>query len=61
MKCPNSFTCAHCKKDYHRETPVEQQMKEHEERAKKLPDYRLDDGTVEVCDPCFQIIMRPYL
>lgn len=57
MKCPNSFTCDACYKEYHRSTPVEQQLREHEERAKMLPDYDLNDETVEICDPCYQKIM----
>ncbi len=59
MKCPNSFTCAGCSRDFHRGTPLEIQLLEHEERKKTIAGY--DDGdedNVEVCDPCFLIIMR---
>jgi hypothetical protein len=57
MKCPNSFTCASCHKQYQRITPIEKQQREHEERAKMLLDYDLNDEIVEVCDPCYQKIM----
>lgn len=56
MKCPNSFTCAGCHKDFHRITPISQQLEEHEQRKKDIPDYDDGEGTVEVCDDCFKNI-----
>jgi hypothetical protein len=61
MKCPNSFICEFCKQDYHRATPREQQLAEHEERKKTVKDYDDGEGTVEVCDPCFRKYVEPNL
>lgn len=58
-KCPNSFTCEICKKDYHRATPKAQQLAEHQARKKTVAGYDDGEDTVEVCDPCFQQHVLP--
>lgn len=58
-KFSNHFICHGCRKEFHRITPKEKQMKEHEQRKKTIEGY--DDGdvdNVEVCDPCFRKIMK---
>ncbi len=61
MKFPNSFTCAVCKKDYLRATPIEQLLVEHEARKKTIEGYDDGEETVEVCDPCYRIVMKEHL
>lgn len=56
----NDFTCAACKKDYHGTTPIEQGLREHEERKKTMEDYDDGEEIVQVCDPCFQEMMINY-
>lgn len=53
----NHFICAACKIEFHNHTSDEKRWKEHEERAKTLPDYDLNDETVVVCDDCFRKII----
>ncbi len=57
-KYSNHFICAVCKVEFHRITPKQQQLKEHEKRKKTIEGY--DDGEegVEICDPCFKKVMR---
>lgn len=55
-KFTNHFICAGCNQEFHRITPISQQLKEHEQRKKSLKGYD-DDETVEVCDPCFKEAM----
>jgi hypothetical protein len=59
MKCPYSFTCDLCKKDYRRAIPKEQLLVEHEHRKKTVKGYDDGEGTVEVCDRCFRLYVEP--
>lgn len=58
MNCPDCFTCEACKKSFHRDRPIEQAYAEHEHRKQTIPDYDDGEEPVEVCDDCFNIIMR---
>lgn len=57
-KCPNTFLCDCCQRIMHRANTKEQAQLEHEYRVLTLPNYPDDEETGEVCDDCYQEIMR---
>lgn len=59
--CENDFDCAVCQGRFHRDRPLEEAIAEHEARKLKYSGYDCDGELCEVCDDCYDSIMKNFL